>query len=111
MNHLVYCAGLIATSLVIGCGGETSAFVGAEHVAEVQPELSALSARHARSRLSTLGERIDLGLPLTSLPNDAELTCTPGRVVRCTSGFAFPCPSGWTACSAAGAATCCEKAV
>ena len=40
-------------------------------------------------------------------------TCTgstaPGRTMTCTSDLAYVCPDGWSACTQAGAATCCEK--
>ena len=59
---------------------------------------------------------VELVAALTAVVPDAEpseLKCTggtgPGQTRTCTSDFVWVCPEGWSACTAEGAKTCCEK--
>ncbi len=49
----------------------------------------------------------------SGVADDDGPTCTgstaPGRTMTCTSDLVFVCPEGWSACTAEGAKTCCEK--
>lgn len=104
----------IATTLIalagFACGGqesETSDTTDGIYVRAIQPK------DLARAVMVDVGREADRGeLDLTALPDSDELDCSTGNgTITCTSDYAFPCPEGWSACSARGAATCCEKSL